>query len=93
VVDLGQNPGNSLLAVTLGGLILVPAIVTLWTTSERIQRTQEATAVDRGASGPIIFILLILISPVGLWYAQRELNKAWTNQSTDDTGSPAARQA
>ena len=45
--DLGQNPGNSVLAITLGALIIVPAIVTLWTTSDRIQRTQETAGVDR----------------------------------------------
>ena len=39
--DLGQNPGNSVLAVTLGALIIVPAIVSMWRTSDRIQRTQE----------------------------------------------------
>ena len=44
--DLGQNPGNSVLAITLGALIIVPAIVTLWTTSDRIQRTQETAGVD-----------------------------------------------
>src|ERR687896_1140420 len=76
--DLGQSPGNSVLAVTLGALIVVPAIVTLWRTCERIEGTQVTAGVDRPASGPIIFILLLLISPVGIWYAQNELNKAWT---------------
>ena len=80
-VDLGQKPGNSVLAITLGALIIVPAIVSLWTTSDRIQRTQETAAVERGANGPIVFILLLLISPVGLWYAQNELNKAWEKQA------------
>jgi len=79
--DLGQNPGNSVLAVTLGALIVVPAIVSMWRTSDRIQRTQEVAGVERGASGPIIFILLLLIGPVGLWYAQSELNKGWTAQA------------
>jgi hypothetical protein len=78
--DLGQNPGNSVLAITLGALIIVPAIVTLWTTSDRIQRTQETAGVDRPASGPIFFILLLLIGPVGIWYAQSELNKVWGAQ-------------
>jgi hypothetical protein len=81
-VDLGQNPGNSVLAASLGALIIIPAIVTSWTTSERIQRTQEVAGVDRPASGPIIFILLLLIWPVGVWYAQRELNKAWLAQAS-----------
>jgi hypothetical protein len=106
-VDLGQNPGNSVLAVTLGALIIVPAIVSLWRTSDRIQRSQETAGIERGANGPIIFILLLVIAPVGAWYAQNELNKAWTAQasgappslpatppqSEDVTGSPAERQA
>jgi 4-amino-4-deoxy-L-arabinose transferase-like glycosyltransferase len=81
-VDLGQNPGNSVLAVTLGALIIIPAIVSMWTTSDRIQRTEETAGVDRPASGPIIFILLLLIGPVGIWYAQNELNKAWRAQAS-----------
>jgi hypothetical protein len=79
--DIGQNPGNSVLAVTLGALIVVPAIVSMWRTSDRIQRSQEVTGVERGANGPIIFILLLLIGPVGIWYAQSELNKAWEAQA------------
>jgi hypothetical protein len=53
----------------------------MWRTSDRIQRTQEVAGEDRPASGPIIFILLLLIGPVGVWYAQHELNKAWTAQA------------
>jgi hypothetical protein len=85
--DLGQNPGNSVLAITLGALIIVPAVVTLWTTTDRIQRTQETAGVDRPASGPVIFILLLLIGPVGVWYAQHELNKAWTAQASAGTAA------
>ena len=85
--DLGQNPGNSVLAITLGALVIVPAIVTLWRTSDRIQRSQETAGVDRPANGPIIFILLLLIGPVGIWYAQNELNKAWQAQSGAGTAA------
>jgi Domain of unknown function (DUF4234) len=80
--DLGQSPGNSVLAITLGALIIVPAIVTLWTTSGRIESSQEAVGMDRRVNGPIIFILLLLIGPVGIWYAQSELNKVWAAQGT-----------
>ena len=79
-VDLGQSPGNSVLAVTLGALIIVPAIVSEWRTGGRIEASQEAVGLERRASGPIIFILLLLIAPVGLWYAQSELNKVWAAQ-------------
>jgi len=86
-VDLGESPGNSVLALTLGALIIVPALVTLWRTSDRIQRAQEVAGVERPANGPIIFILLLIIGPVGIWYAQNELNKAWQAQAP---GTPAS---
>ena len=86
--DLGQSPGNSVLAITLGALIIVPAIVSLWRTSDRISRSEEVAAVDRPAEGPIIFVLLLVISPVGIWYAQRELNKAWTAQAAGGGAAP-----
>jgi hypothetical protein len=78
--DLGESPGSSVLAITLGALIIVPAIVTEWTTSARIERAQETVGLQRHASGPVIFILLLLIAPVGIWYAQSELNKVWEAQ-------------
>ena len=80
--DLGQNPTNSLLALFPGSIIVVPALVTLWTTSGRIESSQEAVGIDRRVSGPIVFILLLLIGPVGIWYAQSELNKVWEAQGT-----------
>jgi hypothetical protein len=88
-VDLGQSPGNSVLALTLGAFIIVPAIVTLWRTSDRIQRTQEVAGVDRPATGPLIFVLLLLLAPVGIWYAQSELNKAWTAQARGGSAAPS----
>jgi hypothetical protein len=76
-VDLGESPGNSVLAISLGALIIVPALVTEWRTCARIEQAEATTGVERPASGPVIFILLLLIGPVGVWYAQSELNKVW----------------
>ena len=84
--DLGESPGNSVLAITLGALIVVPALVTLWTTSGRIERSEEAVGIDRRVSGPIVFILLLLIGPVGIWYAQSELNKVWEADRSGGAG-------
>ena len=86
--DLGQNPTNSVLAITLGALIVVPAVVTMWTTCARIEKAEATVGVERPASGPVIFILLLLIGPVGLWYAQSELNKVWAAQGATPAPPP-----
>jgi hypothetical protein len=86
--NLGESPGNSVLAITLGALIIVPAIVTMWTTSARLENAQEAVGIERRVSGPIVFILLLLIGPVGIWYAQSELNKVWAAQGTAAPAAP-----
>ena len=93
--DLGQNPTNSVLALTLGALIIVPAIITLWTTTGRIEKAEVTVGVERPAAGPVIFILLLLIGPVGLWYAQSELNKVWAAQAAaaEPPPMPAAPEA
>jgi hypothetical protein len=87
-VDLGENPTNSVLAITLGALVIVPAIVTMWTTGARIESAQETVDMDRRASGPLVFVLLLLVGPVGIWYAQHELNKVWQAQRASEAGAP-----
>ena len=47
--ELGDSPGTSLLAVTLGALIIVPAIVSLYNT---FQRTQAAAALPPASGEP-----------------------------------------
>jgi hypothetical protein len=85
--DLGESPGNSVLALTLGALVIVPALVTLWRTSGRVERSQEVVGMQQRVVGPVLFILLLLIGPVGIWYAQHELNKVWAAQREGAAGS------
>jgi hypothetical protein len=87
--DLGQNPTNSVLAITLGAPIIVPAIVTEWTTSMRVEQAQEAVGIERRVSGPVLFLLLLLVGPVGVWYAQSELNKVWEAHRSGGAPAPA----
>ncbi|TMK72987.1 MAG: DUF4234 domain-containing protein, partial [Actinobacteria bacterium] len=44
--ELGDNPGNSLLAVTLGALIIVPAIVSMYNTFLRTQAAARLTGTE-----------------------------------------------
>jgi hypothetical protein len=75
--ELGDSPGTSLLAVTLGALIIVPAIVSLVHTFQRIQVTQRLTREGDVLNGWIGLILYLLISPALSAYMQSGLNESW----------------
>jgi hypothetical protein len=75
--ELGDSPGKSLLAVTLGALIIVPAIISIVHTAQRIQKAQRLTGVDPQLNGWLALVLAIVFSPAFYAYQQSELNKAW----------------
>ena len=75
--ELGDSPGTSLLAVTLGALIIVPAIISTIHTAQRIQRAQRLVGIEQPLNGWLALVLYLVIVP-GFWaYEQSELNKAW----------------
>jgi Domain of unknown function (DUF4234) len=74
--DLGQNPTNSLLALFPGGLIIVPALISYWRGTQRVQGASRIAGREP-VSGWIALILYILLSP-GFWaYLQVSLNDVW----------------
>jgi hypothetical protein len=83
--ELGDSPGTSLLAVTLGALIIVPAIVSLYNTFQRTQTAARLTGVEplNGWIALVLYLLLAIGFPA---YLQSGLNKVWSAQA-----SPAAR--
>jgi Domain of unknown function (DUF4234) len=74
--DLGQSPGMTLLAVTIGWLIIVPALVAIYRQAKRIQQAQQLAGVEP-MNGWIALVLYVVFSPVFFAYEQSELNKAW----------------
>ena len=75
--ELGDSPGTSLLAVTLGALVVVPAILSLIHTFQRIQRTQRLLGADEPLNGWLGLVLYCVISPAFFGYMQSGLNSAW----------------
>ncbi len=73
------DPTLALLAITIGAVIIVPALVSLYRTADRIKRAQERS----GASERIIPILSFFLwfihfgVPFAIPYNQSMLNKIW----------------
>jgi hypothetical protein len=85
--ELGDNPGNSLLAVTLGALIIVPAIVSLYNTFLRTQAAARLTGVEP-LNGWIALALYLFLGIGFAPYLQSGLNKVWGAQTA--VAAPAA---
>ena len=74
--DLGQSPGMTLLACTLGAFIIVPALVAIYRQAKRIQQAQQLAGLQP-MNGWLALVLYIVLSPIFLAYEQSELNKVW----------------
>lgn len=78
--DLGQSPTNSLLALFPGGIIVVPALVSYWRGTKRVQGASKIAGREP-VSGWISLILYLLLSP-GFWaYLQVSLNSIWEQEA------------
>jgi hypothetical protein len=77
--DLGRNPTNSLLAVFPGGLIVLPALITYWKGTVRVQGTQ-ALADREPINGWLVLLLYLIIQPAMWAYLQVTLNHVWEQE-------------
>ena len=77
-IDIGHSPGMSVVAITIGSLILVPPFVSIFRTGTRMRITRRVAGRSGGSAG--IFFLLSIIPIVNIFsptYLQSELNGAW----------------
>ena len=78
--ELGTSPGTSLLAVTLGALIIVPMLVSVFNGFKRVQAAQRLTGLAP-INGWIGLILFLVFYPGLMAYMQSGLNPVWQAQA------------
>ena len=78
--ELGTSPGKSVLAITLGAFVVVPAIISVIRTFQRLQKAQQIADVEV-LNGWIGLILYVVISPAFFGYMQSGLNNVWKAQA------------
>jgi hypothetical protein len=86
--ELGDSPGKSLLAVTLGAIVIVPAVISFIHTFKRIQALQRMSGVTDVINGWIGVIFYLFIGIVLYGYMQSGLNSAWKAQSQNQSPQP-----
>jgi hypothetical protein len=77
--ELGDNPVLSVLAVTIGALVLIPPFFSLWGTAKRIEKSQNRVLGSNNFSPVLAFVLALipLVSLVVPFLMQSNLNQVW----------------
>lgn len=83
--DIDVDPAMSVLAITLGAILIVPPFVSLYKTGRRVERAQFKGAV-RDRISPVLSFILSFFLALHVIYIQSNLNKLWTRSgsTTDD---------
>lgn len=79
--ECGDAPGTSVLAVTLGAFIIVPAFLSIFKFCKRLQAAERLTGAPEGMEPGLLFVLWVFISPVATYMAQSNLNKVLQAQA------------
>ena len=72
--ELGESPGTSVLAVTLGAIIIVPAFLSYWNTWQRHDKARKMFGVQEGIDPVPGFLLTLFIWPAGAYFLQAGQN-------------------
>ncbi len=82
--QLGDSPLTSLVAITIGALVIVPALISIYRTFERVQALQRLTrrGQEQEINGWIGLLAFIVFSPILYGYMQSGLNSAWQAYSS-----------
>jgi hypothetical protein len=80
VPELGDNPILSVVALTIGSLVIVPPFVTYWRTCKRVETAQQ-TMLGSNNFSPLLAFLLVFLPLLGGWISayliQSNLNQVW----------------
>ena len=72
-----NDPAVATLAITLGGILIVPPFVSYYKTAARIQTAQERAGASERMIPVLGLVLTLVIGTFALVYYQSQINKAW----------------
>jgi hypothetical protein len=82
------SPGVALLAITLGGLLIIPPFVSVWRFFKRIREAQLRADLDRPIShvtGFVLYLIALIFLPFEAVYAQHHLNRLWRHELEEES--------
>ena len=89
--ECGTSPGTSVLAITLGALVIVPAFISIYNTGKRLQAAERLTGTEPGMEPGLLLVLWVFISPVAEYIFQANQNKVLQQQAGGAGQIPGAQ--
>ena len=80
--EAGTSPGTSVLAVTLGALVIVPALFSSYRFCKRLQAAERLTGAPEGMEPGLLWLLYVFLAPIAAYIGQSNLNKVLQAQAT-----------
>jgi Domain of unknown function (DUF4234) len=79
VPELGDNPVLSVVALSIGSLIIIPPFVTWWRTAKRVETAQNRVLGSNNFSPVLVFVLIFipLVGLISIFLIQSNLNQVW----------------
>jgi hypothetical protein len=90
--DDSISPGISLLAITLGAILIIPPFVSVYQTGVRIQRMQERAGLSSRIE-PVVGLLLMFVFGLHTLYLQSHLNRIWDKYLSPASAQPGISQS
>jgi ABC-type transport system involved in cytochrome c biogenesis permease subunit len=81
---LRVSAGMATLAVSIGGLLIVPPFISQWRFYRRIRKAQELAGIDPKINhvlGFVLFLVALVLLPFEIPYAQGHLNRLWEHEA------------
>jgi formate hydrogenlyase subunit 3/multisubunit Na+/H+ antiporter MnhD subunit len=81
--ELAVSTFLAIVAITIGGLLIVPPFISQWRFYKRIGRAQELVGLQDRIShvtGILLFALALFLLPFEVAYAQHHLNRLWERE-------------
>jgi membrane protease YdiL (CAAX protease family) len=71
------SPGRSTWAVTLGALVIIPAIIAYYNTAKHVQTMEQHVGVQQTLEPALVVVLIFVFSIGNGIYIQEHLNRVW----------------
>lgn len=79
--ECGTSPGTSLAALIPGFVLIVPPYYSLYKACKRLNASERTVSAPEGMEAPLLWLIFVFLSPVGIYLFQRNLNRVLEAQA------------